>query len=319
VGNDGRLSSSGRFRTSEDDVRAIFDVHMAEARRRWNLGTRPMDVCLYAHGGLVDENDAAASAAAWIRLLYEQRIFPIYLMWETGLLQTIVNRICDAVRDVPRPAGAGEGFWSRAERWWNERVERLLAMPGSALWGEMKQNARAISQTPDSGGVLLGSRLARLDGRKHPVRLHLVGHSAGSIVHAHLIDALRAKTGFESVSFLAPALRLDAFDALVRPRIADGTVERYQQFHLTEKAEQDDPTCGPYRRSLLYLVSESFEGGARTPLLGLQRYFEPYRARLANATVHVSPGGTSTSSTHGGFDDDAATRARVVEFIQGRT
>ncbi len=46
-------------------------------------------------------------------------------------------------------------------------------------------------------------------------------------------------------------------------------MKRYQQFHLSEKAEEDDPTCSPYRRSLLYLVSESFEHGVQTPILGM--------------------------------------------------
>jgi hypothetical protein len=112
-------------------------------------------------------------------------------------------------------------------------------------------------------------------------------------------------------------VRLDTFDKLVRSRIADGTVRRYQQFHLTDKAEEDDPTCGPYKRSLLYLVSQSFEGGRQTPILGMQKYFDPYAPKLKNTTVHVSPGATSTSTTHGGFDNDAATQARVVEFIKG--
>lgn len=317
MGNNGRLSSSGLFRTSEDDVRAIVDIHLAEARRRWKLGDRPIDVCVYAHGGLVGEKDAAQNAADWIPMLYEQQIFPIYLMWETDFLSTVVNRIADAVRDVPRPAGAGEGFWSKAERWWNERVERVLAEPGTAIWGEMKQNAEAISRDAKSGAVLLWSHFAASGLKKNDVRFHLVGHSAGSIVHSHIVDALAAKVKFESVSFLAPAVRLDTFDKLVRPRIADGTVRRYQQFHLTDKAEQDDPTCGPYRRSLLYLVSQSFEGGRQTPILGMQKYFDPYAPRLKDATVHAAPGATSTSTTHGGFDNDPATKARVVEFIKG--
>lgn len=317
MGNNGRLSSSGLFRTSEDDVRAIVDIHLAEARRRWKLGDRPIDVCVYAHGGLVGEKDAAQNAADWIPMLYEQQIFPIYLMWETDFLSTVVNRIADAVRDVPRPAGAGEGFWSKAERWWNERVERVLAEPGTAIWGEMKQNAEAISRDAKSGAVLLWSHFAGSGLKKNDVRFHLVGHSAGSIVHSHIVDALAAKVKFESVSFLAPAVRLDTFDKLVRPRIADGTVRRYQQFHLTDKAEQDDPTCGPYRRSLLYLVSQSFEGGRQTPILGMQKYFDPYAPRLKDATVHAAPGATSTSTTHGGFDNDPATKARVVEFIKG--
>lgn len=317
MGNNGRLSSSGLFRTSEDDVRAIVDIHLAEARRRWKLGDRPIDVCVYAHGGLVGEKDAAQNAADWIPMLYEQQIFPIYLMWETDFLSTVVDRIADAVRDVPRPAGAGEGFWSKAERWWNERVERVLAEPGTAIWGEMKQNAEAISRDAKSGAVLLWSHFAASGLKKNDVRFHLVGHSAGSIVHSHIVDALAAKVKFESVSFLAPAVRLDTFDKLVRPRIADGTVRRYQQFHLTDKAEQDDPTCGPYRRSLLYLVSQSFEGGRQTPILGMQKYFDPYAPRLKDATVHAAPGATSTSTTHGGFDNDPATKARVVEFIKG--
>jgi len=317
MGNNGRLSSSGLFRTSEDDVRAIVELHLAEARRRWGLGSAPIDVCLYAHGGLVGEDGAADNAAEWIALLYAKQIFPVFLIWETDFLSTVVNRISDAVRDVPRPAGAGLGFWSSAERWWNERVERLLAKPGTELWGEMKRNAHAISQDAKSGAALLWSHLARVDQKKHPVRFHLAGHSAGSIVHAHMIDALKAKATFESVSFLAPAVRLDTFDKLVRPRIGDGTVKRYQQFHLTDKAEEDDPTCGPYRRSLLYLVSESFEGGARTPILGMQKYFEPYRTKLKNTTVFASPGTLSASTTHGGFDNDQATQNRVVEFIKG--
>ncbi|MDL1860484.1 hypothetical protein FBR04_05560 [Betaproteobacteria bacterium PRO7] len=317
MGNNGRLSSSGLFRTSEDDVRAIVDIHLAEARRRWKLEDQPIDVCVYAHGGLVGEKDAAQNAAEWIPLLYERQIFPIYLMWETDFLSTVVNRIADAVRDVPRPAGAGEGFWSKAERWWNERVERVLAEPGTEIWGEMKQNAEAISRDAKSGAVLLWSHFARSGLKKNNVRFHLVGHSAGSIVHSHIVDALAAKVKFESVSFLAPAVRLDAFDKLVRPRIADGTVKRYQQFHLTDKAEEDDPTCGPYKRSLLYLVSQSFEGGRQTPILGMQKYFDPYAPKLKNATVHASPGATSTSTTHGGFDNDPATKARVVEFIKG--
>jgi hypothetical protein len=164
--------------------------------------------------------------------------------------------------------------------------------------------------------VQLYAALNRSVTRNQPIRFHLVGHSAGSIVHSHLIDTLAGNLKFESVSFLAPAVRMDTFDALVRPRLRDGTVRRYQQFHLTDKAEQEDPTCAPYGRSLLYLVSESFEGGARTPILGMEKYFDPALARLDNVTVHVAPGRASASTTHGGFDNDDATRRRVLEFIR---
>jgi hypothetical protein len=330
MGNNGRLSNSGRFRTTEDDVRAIVDVHLAEARNRWGLQGKPLDVCLYAHGGLVGEKDAAAIAAKWIPMLYRERIFPVFLIWETDFLSTLVNRIEDAIKDIPRAAAgpAAGGFWSRAERWWNERLERLLAKPGSQMWGEMKQNAAAISSGPDTGATLLYRQFVKAGAGTGPLRLHLVGHSAGSIVHAHIIDFVSKQKAmqFESVSFMAPAIRVDTFDRLVAPRLRDGKVRRYQQLHLTDKAEEDDPTCGPYRRSLLYLVSQSFEQpdgkashSARwqpVPILGMQRHFDPYAGGLKNTTVHVSPGPTSASSTHGGFDDDALSQRRVIEFIR---
>jgi hypothetical protein len=160
----------------------------------------------------------------------------------------------------------------------------------------------------------------------NPVRLHLVGHSAGSIVASFMIDRLIGDglKSFESVSFLAPAVRLDTFDRLVRPQLDAGRVKRFQQFHLTEHAEESDPTCGPYRRSLLHLVSESFEGGTTTPILGMQKFFDPYLKTLPVATqnrirVFASPASNGpdpvASSTHGGFDDDPGTRQRVVDFI----
>jgi hypothetical protein len=317
MGNNGRLSNSGWFRTTADDVRAIVEVHLARARELWEVGDAPVDVCIYAHGGLVGETDAAAHAAMLVPLLYGQRIFPVYLMWETDLLSTVLGELEDAVADLPRPTGRRDDLWSPLEAWWNGRLERLLARPGTALWREMKENAAAMSAAPEGGLGILYEHLAGAQARPWPLRLHLVGHSAGSIALAHAVDFLhRRGVPIDSASFLAPAIRVDEFDRLLAPRIADGSVARYQQFHLTEKAEEDDPTCGPYRRSLLHLVSASFEGGARTPILGMKRYFDAYDAMPAGALAHVAPGAASASTTHGGFDDDAATLAQVVAFIK---
>jgi hypothetical protein len=315
IGNGGRLSDSGWFRTKPDDVRAMVEVHLARARELWGAAEAPVDVCIYAHGGLVGETDAAAHAARLVPLLYERRIFPVYLMWETDLLSTVLGRLEDAVADMPRPTGRRDDLWSPLEQWWNERLERLLARPGTALWRKMKDNAAAMSV--GAGVSLLHRHLADAGAGPSPLRLHLVGHSAGCIAAAHVVDFLCGRgVAIESLSFLAPALRIDAFERLVAPRLADGTVARYQQFHLTEKAEEDDPSCGPYRRSLLHLVSASFEGGTRTPILGLKRDFDAWGAMPAGVVAHVAPGEASAATTHGGFDDDAATLERVMAFIE---
>jgi len=113
-------------------------------------------------------------------------------------------------------------------------------------------------------------------------------------------------------------VKLATFDEKVRPHLVSGVVKRFQQFHLTDQAEQDDGSCGPYRRSLLYLVSESFEGGSTTPILGMQKFFDPYANKLPHTTAYSSPGPVSTSTSHGGFDDDPATRAQILKFILGK-
>jgi hypothetical protein len=119
---------------------------------------------------------------------------------------------------------------------------------------------------------------------------------------------------------MAPAVRVDTFDRLVAPQIESGVVRRFQTMNLTERAEEDDPTCGPYRRSLLHLVCESFEGGVRTPILGMQGHFDAWQARrkLPNTHQLLSPGPQVASSTHGGFDEDPGALAQVIAFIKGR-
>lgn len=323
MGNNGALSNAGTFRTQPDDVRAIVEVQLPMARQRWGLkDDEPIDVCVYAHGGLVGERAAAQIAARWVPKLYDARIFPIFLMWETDAVSTCLNRLVDAVRDVPRTAG---GFGQQMERWWNQRLERLAAKPGTQLWGEMKQNAEAISTYRDAvpddaqAGAVLLWRHFQPKVQQQRVRLHLVGHSAGSIVASWMVDRLVGQgLPFASISFMAPAVRVDTFTRLVVPHLQSGQVERFQTFHLSDQAEQDDATCGPYKRSLLYLVRESFEGGSTVPILGLEVDFDRLvRPLLPKAVSHVAPGPTSLSVSHGGFDDDEPTLAHVLSFIKG--
>jgi len=313
--NNGQLSRSGAFRTGEDDVRALATVYLDAARRDWGVKAgEPLDICLYAHGGLVGESDAAATFARWWPALYAARRFPVFLMWESDLWSTIRGRLEDLVKAAPRPTA---GPLAALGRWWDARLESLLAPAGARLWGEMKQNAQALSGEPSSGVRLLFRHLMESGvARRHPLRLHLVGHSAGSIVHAYLVDRLAGQEWeFASVTFLAPAIRCDTFAERVQPWIEKRRVRRYRQYHLTDAAEAQDPTCRPvlgYGRSLLYLVSRSFEGGREVPLLGMERHFPAQLGRERAVKVFVAPGKETSSTTHGGFDDDAATMQSVI-------
>jgi hypothetical protein len=323
VENNGKLSRSGLFRTQESDLTALADIHLDEAVKRWKRKPgQPIDIAIYAHGGLVGEEDAAKTAARWIPALYDAEIFPVFIMWETDILSTLRNRLKDLLAATPDPSERRTaGVKDQLERWWNERLERTFAKPGGLCWTEMKQNAAAIAAAGDSGLRLLYAeftkREAALGGN---VRFHLIGHSAGAIVHSHLTSQLvAAGRHLESVAFLAPAVRCDDFDRLVRPHVGKG-IKRLACFMLDDRSEQQDKTCQAllgYGRSLLYLVSESFETHRRhMPLLGLEKFFDEAVAGTKGVTGIVAPGDKSGATTHGGFDDDPVTLATVTDFIK---
>jgi hypothetical protein len=312
--NNGKLSRSGNFRTKEGDVEALVTTYLERAREEWKLGKDdPIDIAIYAHGGLTSENDAAKTAAEWIPALYEKRIFPIFFMWETGLVETLANMFKDMIGEEPRRTAG-------MQRWWDERLERSLARPGTAIWQEMKENGTLISTSKEGGGRILYDHAMQgsaFNPRRD--RVHLIGHSAGAIVHSELIETL-AQLGwsFSTVNLMAPAATVEMFNGKVLPHIKTRKVARYAQWHLSDTLELKDTTCRAilgYGRSLLYLVSESFEGGTRTPLLGMEKYFETIHNEARNMRCFQATSPQTNSTTHGGFDNDDATRNSVIAHI----
>ena len=336
--NDGRLSQRGQFRTQPDDVDALLRIHLKEACRKWAIGASgTVDVAIYAHGGLNDEDAAAEAARFWVPKLYDERIFPVFLMWETGAIKTVCNLIEEALtRDSARVAGPWQRAKEQWKEWWNQRVEGIARPLGRPLWNEMKDNAHEISGNPGSGVRMLLD-LYRKHAREYAlpnIRLHLIGHSAGGILHSHL-GAAAIKAGFDvrTASLLAPAVRIDEFDrTLGRAALRCGT--KLLVAHLTDTAERADASCKPYGHSLLYLVSHAFEDRTRTPLLGLERDLVPARATLpwgAQMVAVASPRGSivrlpgataphqntrpTEATEHGGLDDDPAVQQLVCDLI----
>ena len=127
--NNGILSNTGDFRTQESDLDALLTQHLGEARARWKLkDTDPVDIAIYAHGGLTSEDDAANTAEVWVKAMYEKKVFPIFLMWETDLWSTLKNIAKDQQAPLDRRTG---GTWDNIKNFWNERLEKLLAVPGT--------------------------------------------------------------------------------------------------------------------------------------------------------------------------------------------
>lgn len=320
TGNDGKLSSSGVFHTRPEDIDEMISVLMPAHRAEWGIpASQPLDVALYAHGGLVDESAAAQTASQWIPLLKQHHVFPIFFMWESGLIETILNEIRDWFR------GRGEmptgGRLSGLDSFWSDRIEGVARLVGKSRWSEMKENARMMTTNPQGGARLVAQRLLPMQGN---IRLHLIGHSAGAIIHAYLADKLvQDGWNIESLSLMAPAARVCLFNKTYLPHLQNQSIKRMAQFHLNDDCEDDENGMRialGYKRSLLYMISNGLEEQRKIPVLGMQKYFDSDVAPLAlpNMQSRIAPGSPATGSTkHGAFDDDPKTQQSVIAHVLG--
>ena len=324
----GELSESGEFATTPADLDAIIDAIRDRA-----AASPTLELMLHAHGGLVKEPDALSYARTMYQWWLSKGVYPVYFVWETGLLETIVQAI-----------SGSRGF---ADKLSDPAIEKIARPIGKPAWSHMKDSARrASSPSLDdgvSGGALMfARRLAAF--LKEPaaanVAVHAVGHSAGAIFHSHFVPALidAGVPKVASLSLLAPAVRTELFTQTIVPRLTAGTLVRHYLFTMDDEAERDDTVAVVYRKSLLYLVSEAFEHDEKMPILGLQRALkadtglrtlygldaqgEPQSghgtAELHYSRAEGAPENPLTRSrTHGGFDNDRATIASVLRRILG--
>lgn len=73
-----------------------------------------------------------------------------------------------------------------------------------------------------------------------------------------------------------------------------------------------------YRKSLLYLASRALERESDKPLLGMQRYAKQLAVK-PQLHIHYSDGktGATTSTSHGGFANDAKTMNNILRRVLG--
>ena len=332
VENNGVLSDSGDYWTTEQDLERLFTETIPKATEKWPRKR----VMLFLHGGLNSEKDTAARIMAFRDVLLENQIYPLHIMWESDWLNTIKGIFKDKFTDADKRAGGG--WFETLSEGTDRVVELTAAKPGGAMWGEMKENACKASTRADGRGAmqLIGAKLAAAC-KKLGVRigknweLHIVAHSAGSIFTAHALPhILDSGLTLNSVQFLAPAISIGDFKTLMLDAIKKGACPTPITYVLGDAAERDD-CVGPYRKSLLYLVSNAFEAKRGTPLLGMQACItaDADIAKLLNksasglpnliiAGAAGAPGAVSNSSSHGGFDNDVDTLNSVLYRILGK-
>ncbi|HST62204.1 MAG TPA: caspase family protein [Longimicrobium sp.] len=321
----GRFSEGGAMDTSDADVDQMFAGPLRRALDEARGRGEPLRVVFYAHGGLVSEARGlryAHDVAAWWK---QNRVYPIFFVWETGLWDTLAQLLKGR-------RGLERGISDVSDRILEETAR---AAGGPKIWGGMKYSAER-SVGSDGGARYVARKLADfVAAAGHPVELHAVGHSAGAIFHSWFIpEALNAGVaGFRTVSLLAPAIRADAFLERFGPLLDGGAqVESLTVFTMTRSFELRDHCGHVYRKSLLYLIHHALEPRREDPLLGLEtsvRADPRLRALLGLEdagsphqvvwcpTEEASGRSASRSTSHGGFDNDRATMGSVMRRVLG--
>ena len=329
IGNDGVLRTDGTYGTSADDVDEIFTHIQDQTARRPHL-------LLYAHGGLTAEDSAVQKVADLRGPLLDAGVYPLSLIWKTDFWTTVTNILRDAVARR-RP----EGILDSSKDFMLDRLDDALEplariVGGKAQWDEMKENA-TLASGPAGGLIHVARSLAALVKARPGLKVHMVGHSAGSILLGGLLARLSKSVTIETCTLWAPACTTDVYRKQYLPAIRSRQLRNFSLFTLTDKAERDDHCARIYHKSLLYLVSHAFEARLRKPwvmddeddgsepLLGMAKYLErlPKGEKPADWVLapNAKPTGradASAATAHGAFDDDPATLQATLARILGK-
>ena len=181
------------------------------------------------------------------------------------------DSVVHEVGSTTLPSGIADGWDRLRDRTW-ETTTRGLGV--GDIWGRMKQSAAQTFAVRGDGREVLNELGQLCASHTQPVKLHAVGHSAGSIFLAHAISAARRRDvpSFKSVHLLAPAITNELFEEkfLERGKLPTN-VKRLSIFTMNDALELAD-TVGPYKKSLLYLIYYALEPERETDVLGLERF-----------------------------------------------
>jgi Papain family cysteine protease len=235
-------------------------------------------IVVYTHGGLNGIGDAIARTKVMGPWFEKNGVYPIFVCWQSGYLDSIKNIITDVVGSLVRQAEPRRRSIFEAISDARDRLLETAAIPAARpVWSEMKENASAASRG-DGGMVVLAKALTKLADQYPKLEIHLVGHSAGAIVLGAFLGQLETKgLKASTTSLYAPACTVDfalrtylkaAQNKTINPKTV--TVDL-----LSDVNEKHDTVVEAYGKSLLYLVSRALEPSHKTPLLGMEAAWNP--------------------------------------------
>ena len=314
VGNNGFPQPNGPFGTTESQIRANLQTFFDATKP---AGAETRKLLLVSHGGLVDQS----SALAWFSTIYEKilglGVYPMIFVWNSDILSTIIDEIDDFGRAHtahPAPEALTFAAPSISDAITDPLIELAVHDAGKNLWDKMKSDAELASTQLGGGLRVVAEVIDKLRSTDPTLEVHIVGHSAGAIVNGPLLDLLTQNGVVKTCTLLAPACSIDFFNQFYAPAL--NKVGLTSVFTMTPLAEREDNVAAVYRKSLLWLVSRSFESPSVSregiPLLGLDEFLQNDAGILGllgegnlvlTPTVGAVEGGPSCSdaTSHAGF------------------
>ena len=268
LGNDGRVA---RYVTEDEQPRNL--QHQCSVLPDAWFRTRPADepkrLVVVIHGGLNSEKDATKRASALGRYFIGNGCYPIFMVWKTGILESLVDLFEDSRQKRAGIAG-GWQLSDATDLLLEKTIGRGAARP---IWSEIKSNAELAFAARRGGELLLNAFATLVQNWGDKFELHVVGHSAGSIFFGHMLASMRGRAGLPSalktISLYAPACSVSFANKYYANDKA--VMDRLYIDYLADPQERNDNVAMIYRKSLLYFVSAALEADLRTPILGLQR------------------------------------------------
>lgn len=285
TGNEGRLVQTD-FTRDAADADGLARQIVRDAPRLWleASGRSTLKLAIYAHGGLDSEQEAIQRSRVLGPCFEANGIYPLFLTWKTGPGETLADMVQDwARRIVGDEAAQSRGLLEAMGDAKDRAVEALAHVMGRGLWTEMRSNAEAAARAGHGLDLLLHHLLGLrgdLEAAHRALEVHVVGHSAGSILLGHLLSLSARQAAplqLATATLLAPACSA-AFANQHYVAADQAQVLKLANLWLhvlSDENEQADglptPALPAYGKSLLYLVSRALDDVRKQPLLGMER------------------------------------------------
>lgn len=364
-GNDGQLMSTDftRARTDRDGLAREIVVDRPTA---WFKASKDKTVklAIYAHGGLNSEIGSVQRIRVMAPYFLANGIYPLFFTWKTGPGETLKDMLEDLKHRVVDSADRSDAWLERMREVAAEAKDRAIEAVGRqfarGIWSEMRENA-AGGATADHVLDLAAQSLRELrDGLAKSgktLEVHLIGHSAGSILIGHLLGRLGGTGGANIVQAASCELyaaacssgfAVEHYGAAAQAGVL--ALDTLRLHVLTDANERcdglPDARRDIYGKSLLYLVSRALDDVRKQPLLGMERalvkpdpvwvddqwagtpnadvaaWLKLWPAgallnRVATPKVRITKAGDQIDAGHGSFDNNIDVLTGTLERIRG--